>query len=429
MPPASIPADAPTEKPAKAGAGHPTSGSSGAVLAVVILTAMNLLNYVDRWVPSATKELFKKDLHLTDTETSLPLTAFVIVYMLMSPVFGTLADRWPRKVVIAGAVALWSLATGAAAFAIGFWTLLAARALVGVGEAAYATISPALISDLYPPSARNRILTIFYVAIPVGSAVGFAVGGLLGASYGWRAAFLACGLPGLVVSALALCIREPRRGAFDEDAGEPPTSWPDALRSLSKNRPYVFAVAGYAAVTFASGALADWFPAFLARQRGMGIGEAGSLIGTAAVVGGLGGTVAGGFWGDRLRGKTRQPYFALSAWSMGIATVLAGLALVAETRWMIAALMVSAQFFMWFYNGPVNAILLNSVSSSLRVRAFSLSILCIHLFGDAVSPPIVGALSDLTGSLPLAVLVVPISLALGTGFWLYAWLRLPEVGE
>jgi len=417
---------APSEKAPAPGARESSAAPGGAVYAVVVLTAINLLNYVDRWAPSATKELFKKDLHLTDAQTSLPFTAFVVVYMLTSPVFGTLADRWPRRVVIAGAVALWSLATGAAALATGFLSLLFARALVGVGEAAYATLSPALLSDFYPPEARNRILTLFYVAIPVGSAIGFAVGGLLGASYGWRVTFLACGLPGLLVAALALRIREPRRGTFDADTGAPPMAWRDALRSLAHNPSYVFAVAGYTAVTFASGAMADWFPAFLARQRGMGIGEAGSLIGISAVVGGLGGTIAGGWLGDRLRGWTRQPYFALSAWSMAIATVLASLALVAEARWAIASLMVSAQFFLWFYNGPVNAIIVNSVTVSLRARAFSLSILCIHLLGDAVSPPLVGLGADLTGSLSTAMLAIPLSLAAGTGLWLYGWRRLPE---
>lgn len=419
----------PSHRLANATADQASPGPSKAVFAVVVLTSMNLLNYVDRWVPSATKELFKKELHLSDAETSLPLTAFVVVYMLASPLFGALADRWPRKLAIAGGVALWSLATGAAAFAIGFWSLLVARALVGVGEAAYATLGPALISDLYPPASRNRILTIFYVAIPVGSAIGFAAGGLLGASYGWRVAFLACGLPGLLGAALALGIQEPRRGACDPGIGEPPTNWPDALRRLARNRQYVVTVAGYTAVTFASGALADWFPAFLARQRAMGIAEAGSLIGTATIAGGLGGTLAGGWLADRLRGRTRQPYLALSGWSMAIATVLASLALLVQTRWSIAALMVTAQFFMWFYNGPVNAVLVNSVDSGLRARAFSLSILCIHLFGDAVSPPIVGALADATGSLLRAIWVVPLSLALGTGIWLYAWRSVPETGS
>jgi MFS transporter, Spinster family, sphingosine-1-phosphate transporter len=398
----------------------------GAAYAVAVLTAMNLLNYVDRWVPSATKELFKRDLGLTDAQTSLPLTAFVLVYLVMSPIFASLADRWPRKVVIAGGVALWSLATGAAAFATGFWSFLLARALVGVGEAAYATLSPSLIGDLYPPSARNRILSLFYVAIPIGAAVGFAVGAIVGARFGWRAAFLACGAPGVLVAALALSIDEPARGAFDGDAGRPSPSWPEALRALARNRPFVITLAGYTAVTFASGALADWFPAFLARKRGMGVAEAGTLIGASAVLGGLGGTVAGGWLGDRLRGRTRQPYLALSAGSMAVAAVLTTLALLARARWAIVASTFGAQFFLWFYNGPINTLLVNSVGSALRPRAVGVSILCIHLFGDAISPPAVGALADATGSLPLAVLVVPLAMALGAGIWLRAWRRLPE---
>ena len=175
---------------------------SEATYAVVVLTLMNLLNYVDRWVPSAVKEDFKRELQLTDAQTSYPLTGLVIVYMICSPIFGSLSDRWPRKWVIAVGVGLWSLATGAAYFAVGFWSFLITRALVGVGEAAYATLAPALLSDFFAPARRNRILTGFYVAIPVGSALGFALGGIIGQHYGWRVAFLACGLPGILVALL-----------------------------------------------------------------------------------------------------------------------------------------------------------------------------------------------------------------------------------
>ena len=396
----------------------------GATFAVVILTAMNLLNYLDRYVPSAVKDLFKKDLELTDAQTSFPLTAFVIVYMLASPVFGSLSDRWPRRVLIATGVALWSLATASAALAQGFWMFLLARALVGVGEAAYATLSPPLLSDFYPSERRNRILTVFYVAIPVGSALGFILGGKLGVEYGWRWAFLIAGLPGLLAAGLVLLVREPGRGRFDTDAGEPPPAWPEALRLLARNREYILAVAGYTAVTFASGAMADWFPTFLHRNHGMGIDEAGMVVGTSAVVGGLGGTVAGGFLADRLRAFTRHPYLALCAVATALATVFAAAALFVQSQAAVVACIYLGQVFLWFYNAPVNAILVNTVPSRLRARAFSLSILSIHILGDAISPAIVGLISDRSGLLSGLVLI-PLTMALGALLWGFGWRTLP----
>jgi MFS transporter, Spinster family, sphingosine-1-phosphate transporter len=411
--------------PASAPPARPSSTPEGAWLAVWVLTAMNLLNYLDRYVPSAVKDLFQPELHLSNAETSYPLTAFVLVYMIASPVFGSLADRWPRKVLIAGGVAMWSLATGAAAFATGFVTFLLARALVGVGEAAYATLSPALLSDFFAPHRRNRILTIFYMAIPIGSALGFTLGGVLGQHFGWRPAFLMCGLPGLLAAGLVLLVKDPGRGTFDADAHVPPPRWPAALKSLGRNREYVLAVAGYTAVTFASGALADWFPAFLSRYRGMSVQGAGTLVGLSAVVGGFGGTIIGGLLGDRLRGQTRHPYLALSAVSMGVAALMATFAVVAHGTFVVAVCMVATQFFLWFYNAPINAVLLNCVPSGLRPRAFALSILSIHILGDAISPSIVGLTSDATGSLPLALGMAPVTMALGAVIWAVAWRRLP----
>ena len=407
----------------------PTARSQGAApgarWAIAILTAMNLLNYLDRYVPSAVKDLFKRDLHLSDAQTSLPLTAFVVVYMLASPIFGSLADRGSRKVLIAAGVALWSLATAGAALATGFWTLLGARAMVGVGEAAYATIAPSLIADFYPPARRNRIMTIFYVAIPVGAALGFTLGGLVGGAWGWRAAFLICGLPGLAMAGLTFAIREPGRGRFETGTARVAPGWRTALGALARCRPYVNAVAGYTAVTFAAGGMADWFPTFLSRHRGMDLAEAGSLIGTVTVVGGLAGTAAGGLLADFLKNRTRQPYLALSGLSMIPATFFAALALVVHGKAAVGAMVLLAQFFLWFYNGPINTIIANSVPSAMIARAFSLSILAIHLFGDAISPPIIGAISDATGSLPAAVTLVPVAMGIGAVIWLFGWRRIP----
>lgn len=399
---------------------------AGAKFAVAILTALNLLNYVDRYIPSAVKDLFKRDLGLSDAQTSIPLTGLVVVYMLASPIFGSLSDRVPRRVLIAAGVAFWSLATGAAAFAQGFLSFLIARSLIGVGEAAYATISPALLSDFYAPARRNRVLTIFYVAIPVGVAIGFTVGGLVAETLGlgWRAAFMIVGFPGLIASLLVLMVKEPPRGTFDADAAEPPVPWAEAIPQLFRNREYLLTVVGYVAVTFASGALADWFSPFLVRHRGFSLAAADGLLGQTVVVGGLGGTLLGGLAGDWLKGKTRNPYLLVSGGSMALATSFALVALQAQDKFLIGASILLAQVFMWFYNGPINAILVNTVSSRLRVRAFALSILLIHALGDAVSPTVVGHASDRLG-LPTALWAVPAMLMAGALIWLYAWRTLP----
>lgn len=408
---------------------HPSPGAPSplprAGWALAVLTAMNLLNYIDRYVPSAVKEPLKADLHLTDAETAWPLTAFVVVYMLASPLFGGLADRFARRHVIAAGVALWSLATAAAAWASGFWTFLLARALVGVGEAAYATLTPALLSDFYPPQRRNQVLTWFYAAIPVGAALGFGLGGWLGQHYGWRAAFLACGLPGLLAAGAVLSVPEPARGTFDSDGAAAPVPWRQAIRQLARNPPYLYAIGGYVLVTFAAGAMADWFPAFLSRERGMDLAEAGRVVGTATVIGGLLGTLGGGWLGDRLAARgLKNPYFLLSWTTIAGAALLAVAALVVRDTAGLFAAIAAAQTLLWCYNGPINAILVNCVSSGLRVRAFSLSILAIHLLGDAISPPIVGAIADATGSLPLAVTLIPVALVAGAAVWGWAWLRL-----
>lgn len=402
------------------------AAAPGATFALVVLTAMNMLNYVDRWVPSAVKDLFKHDLSLSDAQTSWPLSAFIIVYMLASPVFGALAETRSRRVLIAFGVAAWSIATAAAAFAQGFGSLLVARAAVGIGEAAYATLAPAVLADFYPPERRNRVFTLFYVATPVGSAIGFVLGGFLGEHFGWRTAFLAVGLPGLLVAALALLMKEPVRGQFD-GAPPQPVSWGAALRSLAKNRVYVLTLLGYTAVTFATGGIADWFPTFLSRLRGMPLSQADLAIGVAAVVGGLVGTGAGGWVADKLATVTRQPYLAISGLAMIPAVALTVVALfVVRAPMAIVAAVLAAQIFLWAYNAPVNALIVNSVEPGLRARAFGLSILCIHLLGDVLSPPLIGLVSDETGNLELALVMVPVAVAIGGAVWLFGWRRLPE---
>ena len=398
---------------------------SSAGFAVIVLTAMNLLNYIDRWVPSAVKPLFQKDLGLTDEQTSYPLTAFILVYMCTSPIFGTLAERGRRPVIIAAGVAIWSLATAAGAMATGFYTFLIARALVGVGEAAYATIAPSLIADHYEPRRRNKILTLFYVATPVGAALGFVLGGYLGQHYGWRTAFLAVGLPGLLVAAVALLLPDPPRGRFD-DVKEDPPAWPAALKALRSNPRYLYTVAGYVGVSFAIGGIGDWFPTLLSRDRGFSVEDAGAIAGQATVVGGLVGTILGGVLAEALvRRGVKEAYLWTSALSLVPALVFAVVAIyVADTRTEVLVAIALCQVFLWMYNGPVNALLVNSVGPGMRARAFALSIFAIHAFGDALSPPIIGKVSTVTGNLSLAIGLVLCALVVAILVWTVGATRL-----
>jgi predicted MFS family arabinose efflux permease len=345
--------------------------------------------------------------------------------MIASPLFGALAEKYNRRLLIALGVAAWSLATAAAALAQGFTSLLIARAAVGIGEAAYATLAPALLADFYPPERRNRVFTYFYVATPVGSALGFGLGGVLGEHFGWRVAFLAVGLPGLLVALLALAMKDPVRGGFDPVAPQP-VSWPEALRALSKNRVFLVTVAGYSAITFATGGIADWFPAFLSRVRGMPMTQADLAISASAVIGGILGTAWGGAAAERLAKRTKHGYLALSGLAMlpALACSIVALFVLRAPSAIIAAIVVT-QLFLWAYNAPVNALLVNSVAPGLRARAFGLSILCIHVFGDVLSPPLIGLVSDATGSLELALVMVPVAIAVGAAIWLVGWRRLP----
>src|ERR1700723_1017891 len=174
-------------------------GSAGAALAV--LTFINLFNYLDRYVLSTLVEsLRRSELHLNDTQAASLMSGFLIVFALVGPIFGSLGDRRSRPRLIAFGVACWSVATALSGLAGNFAALFAARASVGVGEAAYVTVGPSLLSDYFPRDQRGRVMAIFFCAIPVGSALGYIVGGLMGAHFGWRAAFFVAGIPGLALA-------------------------------------------------------------------------------------------------------------------------------------------------------------------------------------------------------------------------------------
>src|SRR5439155_192848 len=228
--------------------------------ALAVLTLINLFNYLDRWIVAALAESMKhSELQLSDTQLGSLMTGFIIVYMIAAPLFGSLGDARSRTRLLGLGVAIWSVATALAGLATSYASLFAARAAVGVGEAAYGTISPALLADYFPRERRGRVFAVFFAAIPIGSALGYIVGGLVDHYFGWRQAFFVAGVPGLVLAALAVRLYDPPRGAQDSPGGVTPGSHAVSLggaaraayAALVRNRPYVLTVLGYAAYTFA----------------------------------------------------------------------------------------------------------------------------------------------------------------------------------
>jgi predicted MFS family arabinose efflux permease len=389
--------------------------SRTAVSALAVLTTVNLLNYVDRFVITAVLPDIQRDLGLSDTQGGLLGTAFIVVYALASPVFGWLGDRGQRQAWIAAGVALWSVATGLAGLAQRFATLFLARASVGIGEASYGTIAPALLSDLFPPRWRGRVMAIFFLATPVGTALGYLLGGALGERFGWRATFFAVGFPGLALAALTLTLRAPARGAAD-GVVEPPPSLGRAYRELGRNRLYLWTVLGYAAYTFAIGGMAYWAPSYLMRARGLGQSEAGLLFGGITVVTGIVGTLAGGFLGDRLLAVTPKAYTWLGTIgvSAGALLILAALSTASVPGFLV--LLAAGEVLLFLNTGPINAIIVNAVRPAIRATAMAVSILVIHVLGDAVSPTLIGVLSDRT-DLSTALLAIPGVFLLAAALW------------
>ena len=390
---------------------------------LAVLTLINLFNYLDRWVIAALVEsLRKSELHLNDTQLGFIGSGFIIIYTLTSPVFGTLGDRRARPPLIALGVMVWSIATTLGGFARGFTSLFIARSTVGVGEAAYATIAPALLADAFPIEKRGRVLAIFFAAIPIGSAAGYIIGGLVDAHFGWRAAFWIAGAPGLLLAMLLLAVKDPPRGAQDDaPVHAAPANWLSSYGDLFHNSQFLITALGYGAYTFALGGLAYWMPAFLERVRGMGHQEATVTFGAIACCTGFVGTFAGGWLGDFFLKRTRQSYL----WVSGIATLLAApatyVSLTNPDRSVFIPAMVVAEVLIFVSTGPVNSAIVNAVAPNERATALGVSILVMHLVGDVPSPPLIGLLSD-ASSLDRAFLIVPVAIVIAGMIWCYgAW--------
>jgi len=392
--------------------------------ALALLLAINLFNYIDRYILAAVEPLIAAQFFSAADETAMAktgslATAFLVSYMVLAPLFGALADRMSRWAIIALGVGVWSLASGWSGLAGTFGALVVSRIFVGVGEAAYGPAAPTIISDLYPVEKRGRMLAYFYLAIPVGSALGYVFGGSIGGHFGWRWPFCLVVAPGLVLAAACLLMRDPRTARAA--SAKPKLRLADVL-ALFRIRSYVLNTAAMTAMTFAIGGISFWLPRYLFTDRAADFGGAPSLarinsiFGVITVAAGLSATLLGGWCGDWVRRTRASAYFLVS----GVAMLLAFPATVLMLKTPFPAAWVcvfAAEFFLFFNTGPANAALANVTPPAVRSTAFALNILLIHALGDAISPPLIGWIAGQT-SMNMAFILVSATMVLASAFWL-----------
>lgn len=409
---------------------------------VTLLTALNFLNYLDRYIVAAILPRIREDLHLSYFEGGLLAMAFLLGFFVTAPVFGTLGDRMPRKWLIALGVATWSAATIASGLANSLGALIVARVVVGIGEASYTALAPTIIDDVSPPDRKGKMLAIFFLAIPVGSALGFLTGGHIQNAWGWREAFFVGGGPGLVLALVCLAIAEPPR-----ILSKTKIAMTSAISTLVRIAQYRRGVLGYCAHTAAIGAFSYWAPTFLverfagafaadpttAEGARQALDAANFRFGTVTVVAGTIGTLAGGRLADRaLRGLPAVPSGAphdhpanrlaanaqLRVCAIGVAiafpfTVAAFLAPSAATFFALGGI---AEIGLFLSAAPINAIMLRTAPAYMRASAMAVGIFAIHLFGDLWSPSLLGLLLDHL-ELVVAMMALPAGFAIAAVVW------------
>ncbi|HEV3444801.1 MAG TPA: MFS transporter [Gemmataceae bacterium] len=441
------------------GLAPPSAPLPGARAALILLLSINLFNYIDRQMLAAMVPKIRSDLHAelpaslqrffgTNPENALIgllAMAFMVTYMFAAPLFGWLAERRPRWVLIGIGVIVWSLASGASGLATTFGILLMTRCLLGIGEGAYGPVAPDMISDLYPVKIRGRVLSWFYMAIPVGSALGYVIGGKIAeTSLGWQGAFRLVVPPGILLGILCFFMKEPRRGQADLAQPEPNAlangegkisasaeqSRPVAATNLRRMRwadywtvlktpSYLLNTFGMTAMTFALGGIGFWMPAYIHEVRKAGeLGNVNFIFGAIVVVAGLSATLLGGIAGDKLRDRFPGSYFLVSGAAMLVGFPLSIAMLYVPFPWAWIFIFLAC-FCLFFNTGPTNTILANVTHPAMRASGYALNILIIHAFGDVISPLVIGAITDATGNMSIAFLVVSGMIFLGGLIWLW----------
>jgi predicted MFS family arabinose efflux permease len=396
---------------------------------LALLTGLNFLNYIDRAVIAAVVKPMKGELALSNFEAGLLSSAFMIGYLATSPLFAVLADRRARKVLIGAGVAIWSVATVASGLSTGFWSLFVARAIVGIGEASFTVLAPTIIDDITPPGRKGKALAVFFLAIPLGYALGYILGGSISHRWGWRSAFFVAGGPGVVLALTCLMIAEPPRMLV-----EAKVRLIAGLKELARVPLFRRTVLGYCVYAGTAGAFSYWAPNFLLeRFHQLNDETANSWFGLVLIGAGAIGTFVGGYLVDRWQRRlppaaADAPYDApehkaavnvalrVCAVGMAVATPFTALCFFMPGPGAFFALAFVAEIGVFLSTSPISVATLRSVPLERRAAAMAGSVFAIHVLGDLWSAALLGQLQDV-----LPIVIAMMAIPLGFAWSAYVW--------
>ncbi len=405
------------------------------LFALVLLTFLNLLNYIDRYIFSALLPAIKSDLHFSDTQLGILGSGFIVAYIFISPLFGWLGDRFSRTRVMSMGVAVWSVATAFSGLTTSFFGQLTTRFVVGLGESSYTVVSPGFLADIFPKAKRGRIFAIYSGAISVGSALGFLIGGVLEPRVGWQKSFFVVGIPGILLAFAILLLQNPKRGAQDEVTEEKapmPGHFLESSRELFVNGGFVTVVLGYAAYTFVVGGLAFWMPSYIVRYFNVSLTEANLTFGGLTVAGGFVGTLLGGLLADFWERKLGNAYLKLSAVSLFFAIPLFWIILRTSDFHSFCIILFFLELALFVCLSPLDTAIVSFVRPEVRSMAMAWNLFLIHLLGDGISRVLIGSVSD-SSDLSHALMICPWVLMIAAFIWIlgivYYWQPAPWTQE
>lgn len=393
-----------------------------------LLFFLYMFDYMDRLVIVSLFPFLKGEWSITDTQCGLLISAVYWSILLFTLPVSVLIDRWSRVKSIGLMATLWSVATLACAFTRNFGQLFAARTAIGLGEAGYAPGGTAMISALFPKEKRAALLGIWNASIPLGSALGVALGGIIADHFGWRHALGLVALPGMILALLFFYVRDyktialtrPMGGGVEKAAVR--MRWPDITRHLLANRTLAFNNVAFAANTFVTTAMLTWLPSYFQRMEGLSISLAatkGGIVMLLAIIG----APLGGYLTDRwLKGRSnaRLLFPAVSSFVTSFLLLVAFRFSQGDLQY--AVLLFVGIAAVAFVPASV-AVTQDVVHPGLRAVSLSLCVIIQHLLGSALGPPAIGALSDAFGLetamafLPLFTTLAGILFFIGSFFY------------